>query len=194
MATERKAKAPANVRVANIGSFAERIGELERHFGSVAEIARRCGSSETAVRKWMAGAEPSRDRCIALARGTGVSLMWLVAGAPPMWAKDQSPHERDTQLIALGDPESPEVREACRRRDQAIKDWSAGLATGLASQQPSQPLRRNDLIMALQLASEALGDKELPPAKHAELVTLIYELLEEGLPEAKVLRFARAAA
>lgn len=59
---------------------------------------------------------------------------------------------------------------------------------------PSQPLRRDDLTMALQLASEALGDKELPPAKHAELVTLIYELLEEGLPEAKVLRFARAAA
>lgn len=58
----------------------------------------------------------------------------------------------------------------------------------------SQPLRRDDLTMALQLASEALGEKELPPAKHAELVTLIYELLEEGLPEAKVLRFARAAA
>lgn len=57
----------------------------------------------------------------------------------------------------------------------------------------SQPLRRDDLKMALQLATEALGDKVLPPDKHSELVTLIYELLEEGLPEAKVLRFARAA-
>ena len=57
----------------------------------------------------------------------------------------------------------------------------------------SQTLRREDLTMALQLAAEALEDKSLSPPKHAELVTLIYELLEEGLPEAKVLRFARAA-
>lgn len=58
----------------------------------------------------------------------------------------------------------------------------------------SQPLRQESLTMALQLASEALGNKVLPPHKHAELVGLLYELLEEGLPEAKVLRFARAAA
>lgn len=58
----------------------------------------------------------------------------------------------------------------------------------------SQPLRPDELTIALQLASEALGDKVLPPAKYAELVVLIYELLDEGLPEAKVLRFARAAA
>ena len=57
----------------------------------------------------------------------------------------------------------------------------------------SHALRRDDLTMALQLAAEALEDKYLPPPKHAELVTLIYELLEEGLPQAKVLRFARAA-
>ncbi|MFC5525261.1 helix-turn-helix domain-containing protein [Rhodanobacter ginsengisoli] len=63
-----------------------------------------------------------------------------------------------------------------------------------ASDEPSQPLRRDDLKIALQLATEALGEKELPPGKHAELVTLIYELLVEGLPEAKVLRFARAFA
>ena len=63
-----------------------------------------------------------------------------------------------------------------------------------ASDSGSQPLRRDELMMALQLAAEALDGKVLPPAKHAELVTIIYELLEEGLPEAKVLRFARAAA
>jgi len=57
----------------------------------------------------------------------------------------------------------------------------------------SQPLRREDLILALQLAAETLGDRQLEPPKHAELVVLIYELLEEGLPEAKVRRFARAA-
>jgi len=52
------------------------------------------------------------------------------------------------------------------------------------------------LTIALRLAAEALddGDLALPPPKHAELVGLVYELLEEGLPEAKVLKFARAAA
>jgi hypothetical protein len=62
------------------------------------------------------------------------------------------------------------------------------------SDEPSQAVRHEELTIALQLAAEALGEKELPPAKHAELVTLIYELLVEGLPEAKVLRFARAFA
>lgn len=58
----------------------------------------------------------------------------------------------------------------------------------------SQPVRHEILIIALQLAAETLGEKELPVAKHAELVALIYELLDEGLPQAKVLRFARAFA
>jgi transcriptional regulator with XRE-family HTH domain len=79
-------------------------------------------------------------------------------------------------------------------------DW---LATGegevltearqAAPLQSSQPLRRQDLTLALQLAAEALGNKVLPLEKHAELVMLLYELLEEGVPQAKVLRFARAA-
>lgn len=58
----------------------------------------------------------------------------------------------------------------------------------------SQPLRPEDLTIALQLANEALGEKVLPPVKYAELVIVLYELLEEGLSEAKVLRYARTAA
>lgn len=58
----------------------------------------------------------------------------------------------------------------------------------------SQAVRREDLMMAMQLASESLGNKVLSPADHAELVSLLYELLVEGLPQATVLRFARKAA
>ena len=60
----------------------------------------------------------------------------------------------------------------------------------------SQPLKSETLTIALQLASEALEEKglTLPTPKRAELVVALYELLEEGLPEAKVLRFARTAA
>ncbi|MGS1014070.1 helix-turn-helix domain-containing protein [Rhodanobacter sp. UC4450_H17] len=85
------------------------------------------------------------------------------------------------EWLATGDGEmyAQEVREAPAQ-------WSTDEA--------SQSVRLDELTMALQLAADALGEKELPPAKHAELVSLIYELLIEGLPEARVLHFARAFA
>lgn len=65
----------------------------------------------------------------------------------------------------------------------------------LGSVGPSQPLQQQNLSMAIQLVSESL-DKQgltLPPNKQAEAIYLAYELLEEGLPGAKVLRFVHAA-
>ena len=62
-----------------------------------------------------------------------------------------------------------------------------------AGEDASQAVRPETLTIAIQLAAEALQGKYLPPPKYAELVALIYELLEDGLPEAKILRFARAA-
>jgi len=61
---------------------------------------------------------------------------------------------------------------------------------------PSQSVKSEPLMLAIQLVTEHLEGrgKTLPPAKRAEAITLAYELLEEGLPEAKVLRFVRAAA
>ncbi|WP_291775206.1 helix-turn-helix transcriptional regulator [Luteibacter sp.] len=58
----------------------------------------------------------------------------------------------------------------------------------------SQVLRHDELRMALELAGETLAGRVLPPEKHAQLVMLIYELLQEGLPEAKILHFAHRAA
>lgn len=60
----------------------------------------------------------------------------------------------------------------------------------------SQPVKLPVLTSALQLVTETLLERRvaLPPEKQAELVGLVYELLDEGMPEAKVLRFARAAA
>jgi transcriptional regulator with XRE-family HTH domain len=59
----------------------------------------------------------------------------------------------------------------------------------------SQPERRDVLKLAFQLVAEVLesGNLELPPHKQAEAALLAFELLEEGLPQAKVLRFVRAA-
>lgn len=62
-----------------------------------------------------------------------------------------------------------------------------------APQSGSQPVRYDVLTVSIQLAEEALDGRVLPTEKRAELVGLIYEMLEEGLPNAKVLRFARTA-
>lgn len=64
-------------------------------------------------------------------------------------------------------------------------------ATEVAS--GSQGLSQESLKIALQMAAD-LDVLLLPPPKQARMIELIYGLLEEGLPEAKVLVFARAAA
>jgi hypothetical protein len=63
-----------------------------------------------------------------------------------------------------------------------------------AAQSESPVLRLEALTMAIQLVEEALEGKTLEPAKRAELFGLVYEGLVEGMPEATVLRWARAAA
>lgn len=150
------------VRVASIfeeensDAFRLRMDLLIKEFGSAAEIARRCGFSEAVIRSWRDGAsDPSRARCIALARGTGTSLLWIVDG------------------------EGPRSR--------------AEFSQFMAQQSRFQPVRYDVLKVALQLAEELTEGKVLSTEDRAELVGLIYEMHEEGLPEAKILRFARAA-
>lgn len=60
----------------------------------------------------------------------------------------------------------------------------------------SQPVSRDTLRIALQQVSEVVDTHNLPmtPAKRAELTLAVCEMLEDGLSEAKVLRFVRAAA
>lgn len=63
------------------GTFADRIKLLIQRVGSATEIARKCGFSEGVVRSWRDGnTDPSRARCVTLARTLGISLVWLVAG------------------------------------------------------------------------------------------------------------------
>jgi len=84
-------------------AFKSRMISLISHFkpqGGVAEISRVCGLSEGVIRSWRdGGSDPSRIRCIQLAEGTGASLLWVVAGIGPMWAKDAN--VRNDQLAPL---------------------------------------------------------------------------------------------
>lgn len=65
--------------------FPQRVETLIERFGSITRIAKKCGFSEGVVRSWRDGrSDPSRRRCVALARGLGISLIWLMTGAGTM--------------------------------------------------------------------------------------------------------------
>lgn len=59
----------------------------------------------------------------------------------------------------------------------------------------SQAVKSDVLKLSLQLVEDVLseGDVVLPPHKKAEAIQLAYDLIEEGMPQAKVLRFVLAA-
>jgi len=61
---------------------------------------------------------------------------------------------------------------------------------------PSQPVQTEDWKLAFQLVAEVLDERglSLPPDKRAEVTLIAYDLLQEGLQRAKVLRFVQAAA
>lgn len=46
-------------------------------------FARRCGVGMTTLRKYLAGAEPSASRLVAIADAAGVNIAWLAAGRGP---------------------------------------------------------------------------------------------------------------
>lgn len=71
---------------------------------------------------------------------------------------------------------------------------TTSLADRRAPYPASQDLQQDTLTLAFQLVEEALQGKSQPPEKRAEMTQICYELLEEGLPRAKVLRLVRATA
>lgn len=84
-------------------SITDRIASLVDG-SSVAAFARKCGVSETVMRKYLNGAMPGSDKLIQIAEANGVSVQWLATGRelPP----PQSPleimeraHEHELQSI-----------------------------------------------------------------------------------------------
>jgi transcriptional regulator with XRE-family HTH domain len=61
-------------------SFIERMEQCAAHVGSVSELARRAGISQSGIRRYFSGGEPTRPHLIALAHAADVSLNWLATG------------------------------------------------------------------------------------------------------------------
>jgi phage repressor protein C with HTH and peptisase S24 domain len=66
---------------ADQAGFAARLQHVVRQWPSADRLAKATGVSPSAFRKWLkGGAEPSRDRLVALAEAAGVNVAWLAQG------------------------------------------------------------------------------------------------------------------
>lgn len=143
-------------------TFADRIKLLIQRVGSATEIARRCGFSEGVVRSWRDGhTDPSRARCVKLARTLGISLVWLVAGEgaiTPDWEPGGG-NERFTS-------------EATQRLKLRLENGQETPATGLDVDRP----RLDAAIRILQSELE-LADTSLPAAANSDLLAQLYAAL-----------------
>lgn len=154
-----------------IDRFADRMRLLIDHLGSVAEVARSCGVSEAVVRSWRDGkSDPSRERCLKIANGSGASLLWLMCGVGPMWAKDVP----DGPMMVMDDVADyrsapPFVRERWERAKHIVAlaalDISGGVshaafADAVAAvywQASERPLANADLPALVALAHGLLA-------------------------------------
>lgn len=78
----------------------ERIREL-MDGDSTSAFARRCGISESLLRKYLSGAMPSSDRAAAIAEVRGVTTDWLITGRGPKLRADLAGIDKDRLQVAV---------------------------------------------------------------------------------------------
>ncbi|WP_329742103.1 helix-turn-helix transcriptional regulator [Dyella sp. A6] len=159
-------KAPKYAIPESAATFADRIKMLIHKVGSVTEIARMCGFSEGVVRSWRDGhTDPSRARCVTLARTLGISLVWLVAGEGAMQADSLVSPSPDDQTSA-------ETLHSQRHRTRLHSAASTLQASGLAM----DPDRLNSALKILQSELD-IGQSQLSLADNADLLVELYSIL-----------------
>ncbi|UPG85553.1 helix-turn-helix domain-containing protein [Luteibacter aegosomatis] len=138
-------------------SFASRVRQVIKMSGSVSEIARRCGFSEGVVRSWRDGnTDPSRGRCVTMAKTLGLSLVWLAAGEGPMMLDGSGE----------GAVARTETSESTRSRESQHSTVAS-------------PLDASRLAAAMKLLQsdiEMTGSR-FSPVRHADLVAEMYSIL-----------------
>jgi len=144
-------------------SFAERIKLLIQRVGSATEIARMCGFSEGVVRSWRDGnTDPSRARCVTLARTLGISLVWLVAGEGAL--------QTDPTTSGTDDQYSSE-KVTPHRLGPVNGQQGVGMAVDAQ--------RLNTAVRILQSELDLAGS-QLSLSDNTDLLTQLYEILAPG--------------
>jgi hypothetical protein len=147
-------------------TFADRVKMLIQRVGSVTEIARLCGFSEGVVRSWRDGnTDPSRARCVTLARTLGISLIWLVAGEGSML---------DTSAMVPDDMNASTSSESITRhraKPRATPDMLT--ASGMDVH------RLNTALRILQSELDLAGS-QLTLAENSDMLAELYDILGPG--------------
>lgn len=149
-------------------SFAERIRLLIQRVGSATEIARMCGFSEGVVRSWRDGnSDPSRARCVTLAKTLGISLVWLVAGEGAIQpdAVNKNTEEQSTT----------EVRGPSRGREPSLTHSFDGSHQQVVDGQGDN--RRLEAARRLLKSNLVLAGAQPDPAEQEQMLTALYEIV-----------------
>ncbi|HWX64802.1 MAG TPA: YdaS family helix-turn-helix protein [Rhodanobacter sp.] len=146
-------------------ALATRIRLLIAREGGASALARRCGCSEGTVRNWRDGHnDPSRARCITLARALNISLQWLVTGEGPM-QPDSNERLDDASVESTSPPVATTVKP------------TTSSASGIDAQ------RLADTLKLLQSYICLVGGS-LNIEQRAEVVVELYSLLcDAGEPQ-----------
>jgi len=148
-------------------TFAERIKLLIQRVGSATEIARMCGFSEGVVRSWRDGnTDPSRARCVTLAKTLGISLVWLVAGEGTLQV-DPTHAGADEQYNS----EKAAPHRSHARLDPAHNDVVTTAAVDA---------QRLDTAMRILQSELSLADSHLSLSENTDLLTQLYEMIGPG--------------
>lgn len=147
-------------------TFADRIKLLIQRVGSATEIARMCGFSEGVVRSWRDGhTDPSRARCVTLARTLGISLVWLVAGEGALQVDPSTTGGDDQQY-------SSETVSPHRARSRV--NYAARLP--MHADAAVDPHRLNTAMQILQSELE-LASSPMTLADNTDMLSNLYEIL-----------------
>jgi len=150
------------------GTFSDRIKLLIQRVGSATEIARMCGFSEGVVRSWRDGnTDPSRARCVTLARTLGISLVWLVAGEGAI--------QSDSSTSTPDDQYSAEVISARPK----LRLGTASVSILPTHENGVDSQRLNTAMKILQSELE-LADSPLTLADNTDMLADLYEILGPG--------------
>ncbi|OOG40155.1 helix-turn-helix transcriptional regulator [Rhodanobacter sp. C05] len=158
-----------NTLPSTAGTFSDRIKLLIQRVGSATEIARMCGFSEGVVRSWRDGnTDPSRARCVTLARTLGISLVWLVAGEGTL--------QMDPNVPTQDDQYSSESVTSHRPRNRL---GASHHQSGHAETSGVDAQRLNTAMRILQ-SELSLAGSQLSLSDNTDLLTQLYEILGPG--------------
>ncbi|MNM83574.1 DNA polymerase V subunit UmuD [compost metagenome] len=99
-----------------VGKFSERLQAAIGDKVSVLAFAKRCGISDSLMRKYLRGSLPGTDNLVAIALNAHVSIAWLACGMGPMRDMCSSaPPPRDDEFVRI-----PVYRARCT---QGVGPW-----------------------------------------------------------------------